>query len=218
MRSHSLLRALLLVTLLGVLSFPALADELTGTIRGVVTDPSGAIIPKAAVKATNSLTGISVQAVSASDGSFEFLHLQAPAVYSVSVRADGFKNFEAQGIHLALNQIYVLRVALEVGTVSQQVVVEAAATQVEQTSMQLGAELTSRDATELPLIGRELGDPATDLAGDDVGFRPLCQQQHLRHQRLARAVQQFSGERYGHQRLAVEHPDVYCSAPTRLAR
>ena len=169
MRSHSLLRALILVTLLGVLSLPALADELTGTIRGVVTDPSGAIIPKAAVKATNVLTGISAQAVSASDGSFEFLHLQAPAVYSVSVRADGFKNFEAQGIHLALNQIYVLRVALEVGTVSQQVVVEAAATQVEQTSMQLGAELTSRDATELPLIGRNWVSLQQTLPGTTAG-------------------------------------------------
>lgn len=168
MQRHPILRPWLLVLVLGFLSIPAHA-ELTGSIRGVVTDPSGAVIPKAQVKATNVLTGISSQTLLANDGSFEFLHLQAPAVYAVVAQASGFKNFEARDIHLALNQIYVLNVALEVGSVSQQVVVEAAATQVEQTSMQLGVDLTSRDVTELPLIGRNWVTLQETLPGATAG-------------------------------------------------
>ena len=156
MHIPSLLRALLVGFILSLMIIPsAQADEVYGRIRGTISDPSGAVIPNAKVTVTNIGTGITREVSSASDGSFEFLQLSAPGDYRVAVKAGGFKNYEATGIHLALNQIYVLSVQMEVGAVTQQVVVEAAATQVEQTSMERGASLTSRDVTELPLIGRD---------------------------------------------------------------
>jgi hypothetical protein len=175
MRIHPALRLLVLGIMFGLLTtMPASADEVYGRIRGIITDPSGAVIPNVKVTETNAGTGISKQTSSASDGTYEFLQLTAPGDYKVSAQASGFKVYEATGIHLNLGQIYVLNIEMEVGTVTQQVVVEATATQVEKTSMELGANLSSRDLTELPLIGRNWINlqqtlPGTVATGDRFG-------------------------------------------------
>ena len=155
MRLRTQIRVLLLAIVFGLLAItPVKADEVYGRISGTVTDPSGAIVPGATVKETDVGTGISKEATTGSDGSFQFIQLTAPGEYSVSATAGGFKKYEASGIHLNVGQIYVLTIPLEVGSVTQQVVVEASVVQVEQTSMELGTNLTSRDITELPLLGR----------------------------------------------------------------
>lgn len=155
MRHDRVAKLLGLVVVCGLLSSrPANADELYGRIRGVVSDQSGAVIGGAKVTATNTGTGISRTVQSGSDGVFEFVQLPAPATYNVTAQQTGFKGYEAHDIQLGVTQIYVLNVQLEVGAVTQEVSVEAAATQIESTSMELGADLTSTDVTELPLIGR----------------------------------------------------------------
>ena len=147
--------ALLLAVLLGTLAgMPAKADEVYGRIRGTVSDESGGVVPGAAVTATDLATGVSKRETTGSDGSFEFHQLSAPSIYKVSVTAEGFKKYEVTGIHVNVGEIYVLHASLEVGSVAQQVVVEAAAIQVDSTSMELGNDLTEREVTELPLIGR----------------------------------------------------------------
>lgn len=155
MRNHLVAKALILGMFICFFAVtPVRADDVYGKIRGIVTDPTGAVVPGAKLQAINVGTGVAKDAKSGPDGSFEFLQLLAPANYTVRAQASGFKKYEATSIHLALGQIYVLNVPLEVGTVTQLVVVEAAATQVEKTSIELGANLTSRDVTELPLINR----------------------------------------------------------------
>jgi hypothetical protein len=155
MRPNLTFRFLLFAVFLAFLAVtPAMADELAGRIRGTVTDPTGAVIPDVQVTATNVGTGISNAVNSASDGSFEFLHLPAPATYTVSAERSGFKRYSATGISLALNQIYVLNIQLELGQMTQQVTVEAAPAQVETTSMQLGATISGNTIVDLPLNGR----------------------------------------------------------------
>ena len=140
---------------LGLLSAnSARADNVYGKIRGTVTDPSGAVIAGAKVTATNTATGISTTVKSGTDGSYEFLQLAAPAIYTVNVEQAGFRAFQAQTPSLSLDQIYVLNVKMEVGTVSQQVTVEAAPVQVETTSMQLGKVINAQTITSMPLNGR----------------------------------------------------------------
>ena len=142
MRNSSILPLTVLALALAPLApRPVKADDVYGRIRGTVTDPSGAVIAGAEVTATNVDTGTSKSVRSRSDGSFEFLQLAAPATYEVTVAQTGFSTFEAQNIHLELNQIYVLNLTLQVGTVNQRMTVEAAAAQVETTSMELGATL-----------------------------------------------------------------------------
>ena len=155
MRVHPFLKVLLVGLAIGVLAVgQAMADELYGRIRGTITDPSGAVIAGALVTATNTGTGISKQVTSGADGSYEFLQLLAPATYNISVRQSGFKQFEAENIHLNLNQVYALPIKLELGAVSQLVSVEAVAAQINTTSMELGNTITSTTIQDMPLVGR----------------------------------------------------------------
>ncbi|MGH9770663.1 MAG: carboxypeptidase-like regulatory domain-containing protein, partial [Candidatus Acidiferrales bacterium] len=133
---------------------PGRADQLYGSIRGTVTDQTGAVIPGAKITATDVNTGISRQITSSSDGSFEFLNMLAPATYNVSVEKSGFRKFISSDIQLNVNQTYLVKAALEVGATTQQVTVQAAPAQVNTTSMQLGTTITGRTIVDLPLNGR----------------------------------------------------------------
>jgi len=151
-----LLRALVVASALVLLSTAwGLADEVGGKIRGTVSDSSGAVVPGTTVKATNVATGITKVTRAGADGIYEFLQLDAPADYNVTATHAGFKAFQASSVHLSLNQVYVLDIALEVGTVTQEVTVQAAPVQVERTSTQLGARLTGSAIVDLPLDGRD---------------------------------------------------------------
>jgi hypothetical protein len=150
-------RFLLLVALgtLSLISVDVARADVYGRIRGTVTDPSGAVIPKAKVVATNTGTGISTATVSGQDGSYEFLQLAAPAVYTISAEITGFKKAEVDGIHLELNQIFVENLRLELGSVAETVSVhEQAITQVETTSIELGTTINSTEIVNAPLNGR----------------------------------------------------------------
>lgn len=132
---------------------PALADNLYGSIRGTVTDPSGAALAGAIITATNTDTGIVRRETTNQTGGFVFQQL-AIGNYKVSVSSPNFKTYQAAGIHLDLDQVYSLNVELEVGAVSEAVQVEANPVQVDTTSMQLSAVVTGSQIEDIPLNGR----------------------------------------------------------------
>jgi hypothetical protein len=132
----------------------AWADDVYGRIRGTVTDSAGAVMAGVEVTATNSGTGLVKTTKTGASGEYEFLQLAAPGTYSVAAQEKGFKSFRANDIHVGLNQTYLLNISLEVGTVSETVIVEAEKAQVEQTSMQLTNTISSTTITDLPLNGR----------------------------------------------------------------
>jgi carboxypeptidase family protein len=74
----------------------AQADNVYARIRGTLTDPSEAVVPGAKIVATNTATGISKETTTGDDGSYEFLQLDAPFLYTVSAEITGFKKFEAR--------------------------------------------------------------------------------------------------------------------------
>jgi hypothetical protein len=131
----------------------ARADNLYGTIRGTITDSSGAVIVGAKLTATNTATGIAVTVTSGPSG-YEFLQLAAPGTYEIRAEMGGFQAFEAKGILLQLNQNYPLDIKMEVGKTTQTITVEAEPAKVETSSIQLGADITSQAAATLPLNGR----------------------------------------------------------------
>jgi hypothetical protein len=148
----------ILVLVFGVLAAfvwttPANADNLYASIRGTVTDSSGAVVPGAKITATNVATGNSFPITSSKDGSFSFLQLPI-GDYKVKAEVTGFKTFQATGIHLDLNDVRLLNILLEVGTVSQTVIVESNPVQVESSSMQLGTTITGNEIVDQPLNGR----------------------------------------------------------------
>ncbi|HMD87019.1 MAG TPA: carboxypeptidase-like regulatory domain-containing protein [Terriglobia bacterium] len=153
---HPALKAFVLAAVIGLFAVGQLkADDIYGRIRGTVTDPTGAVIPGVPVIATNTATGVARSVKTGSAGNYEFANLAAPAVYTVTFEQTGFKRFQATSIQLALNQIYVLDVRLELGTATQLVTVEADRSQVETTSMELGARISGSALVDLPLNGRD---------------------------------------------------------------
>lgn len=129
------------------------AQNLYASIRGTVTDQSGAVIGGINLTAVNVSTGVTYKTVSAANGSYSFLQLPI-GTYTVTAEQSGFKQYQSQGIHLDINQTYALDVKMEVGTVSQVLTVEANAAQVNTTDMQLGTTVEGNQIVDLPLNGR----------------------------------------------------------------
>src|SRR4029077_2192783 len=98
-----------LVVLLSVLFLvvPANAQTFRGAINGTVTDPSGAVVPGAQIKATNKSTSIDYASESTSDGHFAFQDLPV-GTYKVSVSANGFPTLEVDNILVGQGAIYTL--------------------------------------------------------------------------------------------------------------
>src|SRR5579862_3773937 len=139
---------------IGLLILPAIAQaQTTGTIRGSVKDPSGAVIPGAPVTATTIGTDTTRSATTDADGTFEFVEMPV-AHYTISIEAPGFKKFIAKDVAVDIGRVAIVNAALEVGAAQQTVTVEGAAAQVETTSTQLGAVMTDVAVTELPLSTR----------------------------------------------------------------
>src|SRR5579862_70451 len=145
--------------LVGVLAFafawstPAHADNLYASIRGTVTDPSGAALPGVKLTAKNIATGLTYNTVSANDGQFAFLQLPI-GDYDVTAESSGFKKFTAGHIHLDLDQVYSLKPMMEVGATSETITVEANPAQVDSICMQTAATETGNQIVDTPLNGR----------------------------------------------------------------
>ncbi len=138
---------------LGLIQPSAYAQQVYAQIKGVITDPSGGIVQRAEVTATNTQTGLQTTVPSDAAGAFAFLQLPVGA-YDVSVVKDGFATFTETGIILVLNQIYELPVALDLQRARASVEVPANLVQVERATTQLGNILQAPMIVDLPLNGR----------------------------------------------------------------
>ena len=141
------------VLLLLCLSAVPLAADVTGTISGVVTDPSGAVTPNAEVVATHTGTNAVFRAVSDGQGVFA-LRLLPIGVYDLAATLQGFKKFEAKGIRLQVNEIARINIALTVGDTVETVTVAGEVTHVDTSTATLKTVIDMRRVTDMPLNGR----------------------------------------------------------------
>ncbi|HXX21925.1 MAG TPA: carboxypeptidase regulatory-like domain-containing protein [Terriglobia bacterium] len=128
--------------------------QTTGTIRGTVTDPSGAVVPGANVTATLSDTYVSRSLTTNESGDYEFPALPVGR-YTVAVQALGFKIARRNEIEVRLGHVSTVDVRLELGPVAQVVNAEAAAPLIEIVSTQIGAVVNDKAVVELPLNTRD---------------------------------------------------------------
>ena len=126
------------------------AQATYGDITGVVTDPSGAVIPNAAVTVRNQDTGFTRSVTSNSRGEYEVTHLNT-GTYTVAAEAPGFRRFEHRDLVLESVQTARVDVALEVGTANAQVQVTAGTPVIETDSPTLSDSKTARELRDLPL-------------------------------------------------------------------
>src|SRR6267378_2588714 len=161
------------VLVLSFLSQPAKADNLYARIQGTVTDPTGAVLAGVKLTATNVGTNISYATESQADGHFVFLNLPN-GTYRVTATSSGFRTYTATGITLVLDQVYVLPIKMELGQISEQVLVEANNVQVETSNTQLGTVINGDTIVDMPLAGRnwtqlQLLQPGVMASSDRFG-------------------------------------------------
>jgi Carboxypeptidase regulatory-like domain len=150
--------ALQIGVLLGILTIlpGAFAQGGNVAVSGTVTDASGAIITGAEVKVTQKNTGATRTATTNSSGQFNFTALP-PTTYTVSVQAQGFKQY-VQDVVLLADQTRDLDVHLQIGAATQQVTVEASTVAVNTVSQELSQVIESARVSDLPLNGRNAAD------------------------------------------------------------
>ncbi len=142
----------------------AVAQIVSSSIVGSVTDASGAVMSGASLTVTNQNTGIARTAVTDAGGAFVFPQL-APGTYTLSTSANGFKKYEASGLVVLVNQTLRSDVQLTVGDVAEQVRVEASGLRVESETSSLGQVIEQKNIVDLPLNGRNFMQLANLSAG-----------------------------------------------------
>src|SRR6266404_5268974 len=157
-----LVLAILIVLSLAVASS---AQTYRGAINGSVTDPSGAVVPNAQVKAKEKSMGIEHSTISTSDGQFAFQDLPV-GTYSVVVTAAGFPVTTVDNIPVAQGAIYTLTAGLKISQQSTTVEVTAAALTLDTTTETQTTLVTGSDLQAMPLNGRDF----TQLIAVAPGF------------------------------------------------
>ncbi|MGB7266242.1 MAG: carboxypeptidase regulatory-like domain-containing protein [Terracidiphilus sp.] len=164
---NNILRKLLFASF-AVLLFLGVASravaQSTGTIRGTVTDPSGAAISNATVTATDTSTNLSRDAGTNDSGIFVFPNLPI-GTYSLKVSAAGFATQNRPGLTLITGQVIDLPIAMAVGKQTQQITVTSETQQIETTTSTVAQSVTQQQMRDLPLNGRNPLQLTTLTAG-----------------------------------------------------
>jgi len=143
---------LVLVLLLLVISVPALAQRYTATLRGTVTDATGAVLPGATVTITGTETGLSRVAYTNPSGNFTF-DLPVGA-YQLTVELEGFKKAVVSDIELNVADERRLDVGLELGEIVEEITTTASSIYVETVGGEVAGLVRGEQIRELPLNGR----------------------------------------------------------------
>src|ERR1700728_1031074 len=129
------------------------AQSAAGSIVGIVRDNTGNVVPGAQVTVLNRATNQSVSATTNSSGYYSFPLLQ-PALYQITVRAAGFKEYLQDNIQLDVAQTRNVDASLDVGQVTESVTVTAAPPLLETQTSSLGEVIPNKSVDDLPLNGR----------------------------------------------------------------
>ncbi len=152
-----------LVALLGLCGTARAQD--TGTFTGTVHDSTGASVAGAQVTIANSGIGVSKVVTTNADGDWVVPYLPTGA-YDIAVESKGFKKYEAKGVVLRVGQKARVDVTLEVGAITNEVVVAGEGlAQVETQSAQVGGTITGTEITQLELKGRDFAQLITLTPG-----------------------------------------------------
>ena len=151
----------------------SLAQDATGTVAGVVADPSGAFIQQAKVTVTNVGTKVTSAALTDNNGFYQVQHLPI-GTYQVTVEAAGFSKAVSSPAALDINQTLRVDLKLQLGKVSDTITVESQASTVETQNSTVGGTVTGQAIFELPLNGRNTLDllatqPGVTLSNPDNG-------------------------------------------------
>jgi len=145
---------LLLAGLMGILTLStAVAQTVTGSITGVVTDPSGAVVVGAGVSAQNTATGVTATAQTNGAGVYIIRFLPIGS-YTLTVQAKGFNVEKVEPFSLEIDQTAKIDVSLKIASAETTVVTETAHPILDTSDATLGNTLTTTEIENIPLNGR----------------------------------------------------------------
>jgi hypothetical protein len=171
--------------------------SITGSISGIVTDPSGSVVPKASVTAINMGTGVRSTIKTDGAGFYNFPNLPV-GTYDVEIVQKGFKTYRQAGIVLDANAEIRVDVKLELGEITEQVQVTSEAVHVETQSTQMGEVINAQKMTAVPLNGRDF----TNLLSLQPGVVPFAYANALQDSNLSdRTVSGSSSLNAGNQSI-----------------
>src|SRR5262245_44630083 len=161
------------VTIVLFLFLPAVAigQSSFATVSGTVQDATGALIPGVTVTATNTGTNVVTTVLSNESGAYNFASL-LPGPYKVSAELSGFRTQTYTDVQLGNAQQIRLNFTLTVASVAQNVEVTVAVdTLLATSSSTVGQVLTEQKVAALPLVGNDVLDLISTLAGvgNDAG-------------------------------------------------
>jgi outer membrane receptor protein involved in Fe transport len=165
MQRKSIGLSILAVLLLVVCCAVSKAQTITGGVTGIVTDPSGAVIPNATVTATNTETGVATQATTNNDGAYSIRFLQIGR-YKVTIASAGFSTSSYGPFAIETGQNVKIDGKLGLENQQQKVSVEADfAPLINTESPVLATTLDNRAIENLPLVSRNLNALTMFLPG-----------------------------------------------------
>ena len=134
----------------------AIGQSITsGSVTGVVLDPSGSAIPAATVTLTNAETNVVRKTVTNGTGSYQF-GFTAPGTYGVEVRAEGFQTEQRSGIVVTAGQPTAGNFQLEVAAAAQQVTVTEGGAAIQTENADLATDFNAQMILNLPNPGGDL--------------------------------------------------------------
>ncbi|HTV83679.1 MAG TPA: carboxypeptidase regulatory-like domain-containing protein [Acidobacteriaceae bacterium] len=135
-----------------------------GAISGLVSDPSGAVIPGASVTLQSDATGVKQGMVTTSGGLYSFISL-APGSYRVRATEKGFQTLVQDHVQVTVDQTTIINLTLRVGSVSQVVTVNAASDILDTSNSTVGQLIDAAAIDRVPLLYRNVYDLAQLSAG-----------------------------------------------------
>ena len=133
---------------------PVRAQSFQGGVRGTLKDAQG-IIPGVTVELINAATGQTRETLTNETGQYSFPALD-PTRYTLRVQVQGFKPYENANVLIGTQQFMTLDIALEVGSIEENITVTGQSPLIETTNASQGGTLDSSDFKELPSEGRSV--------------------------------------------------------------
>jgi len=176
----------------------AQAQVSSASISGTVMDNSGAVTPGVKVTLSDPGAGFVRTFTTDSAGLYSFT-LVPPGTYTLTVEKEGFQTYVQKGIVLEVGQTATQDLKLQIGSVTQQITVEASAPIVDQSDVNVSSTVTEQGTTELPLNQRNI----FGLVNIDSSVNNSAQMQALNPANTVQTADQdisffnFGGGRFG---------------------
>ena len=143
--------ALLLLT---ISAAPLRAQTTNASLSGTVTDPSGAVVPRALVTVQNAGTGLTSTIEASSSGTYTMPNLP-PGTYTVTVAKDGFRTSVQSDVVLSVSESATLKATLTIGATTETITVDAAPQLINESTADISELVNEHAIKELPLNGRD---------------------------------------------------------------